>query len=270
MLDVKLSHILVRGRAVRHKAIVRLFSGVAPFILVNEYPKSGGTWLAQMLSAAIGRPFRRNEPIRIEHSVTHGHFLSPLGLRNAVVLWRDPRDMLVSLYYHCYFINEYGNSLLVSLMKDRSRFDDYSDIRTNLPTFIRLFSTGTISPSFTWPQFAKVWNERPGTVQTSYEALRRDTAGELAAVVLATTGLRLDPSRAKDVAAEFDFQSVRAAAQRSQRGGAEVLFVREGSLGGWKRHFSPESEAAIIEMGYLEPMRALGYDKGLFPSVGTT
>ncbi|MEW6037070.1 MAG: sulfotransferase domain-containing protein [Pseudomonadota bacterium] len=262
-----MNRMLVRVGALRHKTFIRLFSGVAPYYLVNEYPKSGGTWLAQMLAAATGLPFRRNQPIRFEPSVSHGHFLNPLGLRNIVVLWRDPRDLIVSFYYHCYFVNEHGNTLLVKLMKERSGFADYSNIRANLPAFIRLLSDWPVSPSFNWPQFARVWIDRPGTIQTSYEALRRDTPTELTHVIHALTGHSLDSARVREVVAEFDFNRVKAKAGRNRPQGTEVSFVREGALGGWKQHFTLDAETALRECGYLSAMQALGYSDGGHPSL---
>lgn len=264
------SRLAVRAHAFRHKAFVRLFSGIAPYYVVNEYPKSGGTWLAQMLAAAMALPFRRNEPVRLERSVTHGHFLGTFGLRNTVVLWRDPRDLIVSFYYHCYFIKEHGNSLLIELMKDRSRFSDYSDIRTNLPAFIHLISTHPVSPSFDWPDFARVWLKRPGTVQTTYEGLRANTPRELQRIVQALTGQPLDTARAHEVAAQFEFSRVKADADRKRTRTDEVSFVREGAVGGWKRHFSPEAEAALAEEGYFDAMRVLGYLDRSSPSQATS
>lgn len=246
-----------RAFAVRHKAFVRLLSGVMPYYLVNEFPKSGGTWLAQMLSDALGVPFRRNRPIRLERSVTHGHFLDPRGLRNVVVLWRDPRDLMVSFYHHCYFVNEHHNAQLVSLIKERLPFDDYTDVRANLPAFIRFMSTTPVTPSFTWPQFAAIWAGRPGTVQISYEALREDTAGELARIVEALTGERLARETAESVAARQSFARAKARAAASMKKGVEMSFVREGSVGGWRRHFTEEAEAEMAD--YKDAMQRLGY-----------
>lgn len=256
---MSVARIRARWPAARHKAFVRGFSGLAPYYLVNEFPKSGGTWLAQMLSDALDVPFRRNAPIRLERSVTHGHFLSPLGLRNVVVLWRDPRDLLVSFYYHCYFVNEHQNAELVRLMKARCPFDDYTDIRGNLPDFIRFISQNPISPSFTWPEFARAWAHRPGTVHTSYEALRADTPGELARVAEALTGTSLPEGRAAEVAEQHSFARAKQAAEQERPADAELSFVREGALGGWRRHFTPEAEAALCQGGYAEAMRGLGY-----------
>lgn len=249
-----------RWPAVRHKAFVRGLSGLAPYYLVNEFPKSGGTWLAEMLSDALDVPFRRNAPIRLEHSVTHGHFLNPIALRNVVVLWRDPRDLLVSFYFHCYFVNEHHNAALVRLMKAHCPFENYTDIRANLPAFIHFVSQTPISPSFTWPEFARVWAHRPGTVQTSYEALRADTPGELARVAEALTGTPLHEGRAADVAEQHSFARAKQAAEQERPADAELSFVREGALGGWRRHFTADAEAALREGGYAEAMRGLGYE----------
>jgi sulfotransferase family protein len=256
---VSFSGIKRRWPAVRHKAFVRGLSGFAPYYVINEFPKSGGTWLALMLSDALDLPFRRNAPIRLERAITHGHFLSPIGLHNVVVLWRDPRDILVSFYYHCYFLNEHSNAALVRLMKARCPFDDYTDVRNNLPTFIRFLSEAPVSPSFTWPQFAAIWTGRKGTVQTSYEALRADTPRELARIAEALTGVPLPTDRALEVSERHSFARAKQAADQVTPAHAEVSFVREGSLGGWRRYFTPHVDAALRDGGFEAPMRLLAY-----------
>ncbi len=222
-----------------------------PYYVVNEFPKSGGTWLAQMLADALELPFRRNKPIRLEKCVTHGHFLNPTGIRNVVVLWRDPRDVIVSLYHHSYFVNEHSNRLLVQLMKERLPFDDYRDVRNNLPEFIQFISTNPITPRFTWSQFVDVWLERPGTVQTSYEELRQDAAGTLWRIVMELTGRELPKDRCVTIAENHSFERAKErAAVLSTKPGVEMSFVRDGSVGGWRNYFSDE---AIEEMNNCYP-----------------
>lgn len=245
--------------AVRHKSYVRLFSGVAPYYLVNEFPKSGGSWLAQMLADALEAPFRRNEPIRYERAVTHGHFLHPAGLHNVVVMWRDPRDVLVSFYYHCYFLNEHNNAPLVRLMKDRCPFDDYTDIRANLPAFVRFVSESPVSPGFTWPDFARVWAGRAGVVHTSYEVLRADTPGELTRVIHGLTGTSISAARAVEVAEKYSFVRAKQAAETTRRSKTELSFVREGALGGWRKHFTQDAEQMLSAFEYHKSMRIVGY-----------
>lgn len=247
-----------KAYAARHKFYVRAFSGISPYFIVNEYPKSGGSWLANMLSDALDLPFRRNQPIRLEKSITHGHFLHPFGMRNVVVLWRDPRDVLVSFYYHCYFKNEHNNQLLVKMMKNHLPFDDYGDIRSNLPDFIKFISENPLSPRFSWVQFARVWAHRPGTVQTSYEMLRKDTPDELGRVIEKLTGLKIPEKELELVADKHSFAKAKVAA--SKEIGAEMSFVREGALGGWRKHFSEECVRVLTEKGYYKCMSLLSYD----------
>jgi Sulfotransferase domain len=260
------SLLILRDRAMtaRHKAYVHLLGTLAPYYVVNEFPKSGGTWLTLMLADALALPFRRNEPIRFEKSLVHGHFLNPGALRHIVVMWRDPRDLLVSLYHHCYFVSEfaevlYGNKKIVDAMREALPFDDYEDVRANLPAFIRFASTTPIAPRFSWPAFADKWAGRPGTVQTSYERLRADTVGELVSVCKALAGIDLPSARAEQIAESRSFARAKAAAEQALPAGAQKSFIREGAVGGWRNQFSDEALQALDDCNYRGAMRALGY-----------
>ena len=258
--------IVLRDRlyTARNKAYVRLFARSVPFYVVNEFPKSGGTWLTQMMSDAMDLPFHRNAFVKLERAVIHGHYLNPIGLGNVVVLWRDPRDVIVSFYHHCYFVSEYadvmfGNRQLVSLMKERCPFADYNDVRTNLPAFIRFISTTPVAPRYSWAKFVSIWANRPGTIQTSYEALRADTAGELTRIIKAVSGQDLSPEHAAQVAEAHSFARAKAAADRNKTASTERSFVREGSVGGWQTQFSDAALQELVKCGYTEGIRRLSY-----------
>lgn len=248
----------------RNKLYVRLGNRLIPYYLVNEFPKSGGTWLSQMLASALELPFRRNDLVRFEPSIVHGHYLNPALLRNVVIIWRDPRDLIVSFYYHSYYVAEFndrkfGNKHLVTLMKERCPFSDYEDIRSNLPRFIDFISTDPVAPRYTWPDFVYRWAHRDDVVQTRYEALRADTTGELARIVQGLTGNHLAPERASEIAERYSFARAKARAEAEHYPGAEKSFVREGSLGGWRRHFTPVAEQRLEQFGYLDALKRLGY-----------
>lgn len=248
-----------RVHAAREKLYCRLFSGCLPYYIVNEYPKSGGTWLAKMVAEAVRIPFRQNGRIEIEHSVVHSHLLYPAGLKNVVVLWRDPRDVLVSFYFHCYFVNERRNHLLVELMKKKCPFQDYGDVRENLPRFTSFVSRNPVSPSFSWVKFASIWAGRPNTVQTTYEALRKDCAGELTRVVGDLTGQELTREYVTRIIDNNSFAKAKAEAELARRRNTEVSFIREGSIGGWKKYCTPAFLNTLEAEGYFPAMEALGY-----------
>ena len=252
-------HIGHKVLAVRHKAYNHLFSRIAPYYLVNEYPKSGGTWLAEMLAEAMGLPFRRNCPVRFEKAVTHGHFYYR-GFLKPILLWRDPRDIIVSYYFHCYFKNEHGNEMFVEHMKRHCSFEDYNSVRNNLPTFIRSITEKPPSPRFSWPQFAKIWLKQKSVISVKYENLRSNPVCELQRILDYTCGrgvVSIDLISSIAHRHSFDEKKKRLAEKTVSK--PEVSFLRRGVVGGWKEYFDIKSENELARGNYLRYMRSLGY-----------
>lgn len=48
---------------------------IFPLYMVNEYPKSGGSWVGEMLGDAFGVPFPRNRLPILRSSIMHGHVM---------------------------------------------------------------------------------------------------------------------------------------------------------------------------------------------------
>ena len=192
-----------------------------------------------------------------------GHFLRPGGLKNTVVVWRDGRDVMVSLYHHCYFKFEDRpyNHGLVDLMRRIHPFEDYEAVAENLPAFIEQQFGSPMTPLFTWTRFAEVWAGRPGVVHTSYEALRREAEPELGRIVAELTGEPADPEAIAAAVERHSFERQKAAI-----GDARRSFVRKGSVGDWKNLYTPELSRRFEELagGALD---ALGYprDQRLHP-----
>jgi hypothetical protein len=84
-------------------------------------------------------------------------------------------------------------------------------------------------------------------------------------IAQALTGQPIDLKYAQKVADEFDFRRVKAQADLNRPSGTEIPFVREGSLGGWKNHFSEEAMIALADNGYLDAMKKLSYMDGSYP-----
>ena len=238
--------------------MVHLLPGVVPLYVVNEFPKCGGTWVGQMLGRALDVPFPRNRLPVLRPSIMHGHYLSPFGMMNTTVAWRDGRDVMVSWYHHCLFPNDRYNSVLVELTRKDLAFADYEDVRGNLSTFIEYAFTRQRHPGFSWAQFVRRWHGRKeGVVHTSYEALRQDTAGELVRISRELAGRDLDPERAREIADEFSF-----ARQSGRKPGQEnkSSFIRKGVVGDWRNQFGPEARAAFDRYAG-EELILLGYER---------
>ena len=170
--------------------LVHLLSGALPLYVVNEFPKSGGTWVGQMLGRALGVPFPRNRLPVLRTSIMHGHYLSPFGIKNAVVVWRDGRDVMVS-WYHQQLVPHEWNELQVRRSRRELALEDYEDVYTNLPAFIEYAFRRPHSPRFSWADFVRRWHGRKGAIHVRYEDLHEETAGELRRIVRELTGMRL-------------------------------------------------------------------------------
>src|ERR687898_3567402 len=172
---------LVRG------GMVHLLSGPLGLYVINEFPKSGGTWVGQMLGRALGVPFPRNRLPAPRPSIMHGHYLSPWGIRNVVVVWRDGRDVMVS-WYHQQLIPHEWNRAQVARSRRELPLEDYDDVYENLPAFIEYGFTRPHSPGFSWRDFVRRWHSHKEAVHVRYEDLRHDTTGELRRTVRELAG----------------------------------------------------------------------------------
>lgn len=236
--------------------MVRPLSGILPSYTVSEYPKCGGSWLGQMLGSALEIPYPRNRFPTSKSNIMHGHYLHPFGMNNVVVLWRDPRDVMVSLYYHSYFETNHENGRMVSIMRRNLPFKDYDDIRANLPQFIKNSYLNPITPRFSYTQFIENWHGRDGVTYSSYEKLRADTPGELQYLSRMLTGKPLARARAEEIAQEYSFER-----QSNRKPGVEDKnsFLRSGIIGGWVRHFSSEARAVMRDVAQSD-LELLGYE----------
>jgi len=236
--------------------LVHLLSGALPLYVVNEFPKSGGTWVGQMLGRALDVPFPRNRLPVFRPSIMHGHYLSPRGMKNVVVAWRDGRDVMVS-WYHQQLISHEWNELQVARSQRELPLEDYEDVYANLPAFIEYASTRPHSPSFSWADFVRRWHDRKDVVHVRYEDLRTDTAGELQRIVRGLAGKQLSPQETSAIAREFSFER-----QAGRQPGEEDSrsFLRKGVVGDWRNHFSPETRE-IFDRYAGEELILLGYER---------
>ncbi|GBC62208.1 hypothetical protein DENIS_3177 [Desulfonema ishimotonii] len=239
---------------VRHFMIYNLANRI-PLYIITEYPKSGGSWVGQMLEKALEVPFPRNRFPVFGKSIMHGHYLNPGKMKNVVVVWRDGRDVLVSWYYHCLFVHEYGNERIVRRTRRELAFESYENIRANLPRFIEYAFTRQPNPHFSWTDFVGKWAGRRDVIHVRYEDIHSDTAGELRRIILELGGRSVSPKTAEQIAREFSF------ARQSREGRSRgKSFLRKGIVGDWRNHFSAEARIAFDRYAGDALIR-LGYEK---------
>ena len=245
-----------RANELVRAGMVHLLSGRMPLYVVNEFPKSGGTWVGQMLGRALGVPFPRNRFPVPTTSIMHGHYLRPWGMQNVVVVWRDGRDVMVSWYHQLLLPHEF-NGRQVARSRKELPLRDYGDVYSNLPAFIEYSFTRPHSPAFSWTDFVRRWHARKNAVHVRYEDLRGDTAGELQRMVAELTGKTLSLDEAGVIAQEFSFERQSGRPSGEENRGS---FLRKGIVGDWRNRFSPEARR-VFDRYAGEELISLGYER---------
>ena len=232
-------------------------SVLSQLYVVNEYPKSGGSWIGEMLSESLGIPFPRNRLPILGPSILHGHMMHSWNMNNVVLVWRDGRDVLVSQYYHYLFHNDRGNSRLVNQCRSDLNFSDYSDIQTHLPKFMEYVYETKKHPRMSWKDFGDHWLSEPDCINVRYEDFRLDPVSAMKDLLTRLQGKEPELDLVRRV---VDSQSFEAKSGRRPGEENQSSFLRKGVVGDWQNHFSLECRQKFnIYAG--KQLINLGYEK---------
>ncbi len=254
----------------------RLIGAVAgeriPLYYVCEYPKSGGTWLGQMLAEYLGVDFPQKNRVPIVHpAVVHNHWPYTPGLRRVFYLYRDGRDVMTSLYFH----RMRALQAAAGRHPDQAFWERYlgrgfdpDASRRNMARFIEGEVARPRSSRLTWPEHVRQWAfGRPHVVTLTYEQLLADAVSTLERVLPAHTGEPFDRERAAAIVDKFSFKR-----QTGRRAGTEdrKSFLRKGVAGDWVNHFDRAAGERfdrlagdlLVELGYADDRRWYHYLPG--------
>lgn len=252
----------IKFYGLKRKLIWSLLSDFLGVYLVAEYPKSGGTWYAQMLADYLELPFPRNtlKP-SFERCVLHGHERpSKRGRSKCTVVLRDGRDIMVSFYYHHLFYNEWNHHASVDKHRKRLNFKDIDDIYENLPVFIEYMNKDWASKfnHFTWAEFINEWliNKSSRTI-VKYEDLLLNPLDTMTRALDSLGVVDVDRSKLNKIIARYSFENLSGREKGVENKGS---FVRKGISGDWKNNFSKEAKEvfhyysgeALISSSYEE------------------
>ncbi len=244
-----------------------------PVFLVNEYPKSGGTWLGQMISTYLDIPFPRNSRPAYQTSMFHGHYLprkSMNYLNKLFFLIRDGRDVVISLYFHMLFENE-KNKLspnAVSYYRNLVKFKDYSDVGSNLTHFIDFIynfkhpKARKFEDEGNWTSFNKLWLNQSFISKdkiaiVKYEDLLKNTYKEMYSILSTLNLSNIQEEKLKTIVEMYKFEN-----QAKRKRGIENKnsFLRKGISGDWRNYFNKES-AEKFDIFAGDMLNQLGYEK---------
>ena len=226
-------------------------------LVVNEFPKSGGTWLTRLLSDSLALPFAEHRLPHFGNQIFQGHFIRRGLKKKTVLLWRDGRDVLVSQYYHSLFYNRYGNRSLVDRTRADLKFSDFSDVKANLHGFLEYLNQGRGFPRYTWSAFVDVWHNEPSALHLKYENLFDEPEKSLD-TLLKQVGTPLAETLISGIVERHRLKPKnhdKSAGQDSDY----VPHARKGGYGGWREVFTATTARKFREVAG-EQLLLLGYE----------
>ena len=249
----------IRIAAFKRLAMWHVMAKPLNLVLVTEFPKAGGSWFCQMIAEATALPFPRNVTPHMESCVLHGHHLPRLRFGKTIAVVRDGRDIAVSAYFHFLFENERNSPFSVRRHRARCGFDDYMDVRTNLPAFIEyLFgSYARERTGFTWSEFGRACRQMESVHIVRYEDLLADPAKALGEALVFLG--RAVPSAESMAAIVDSYSFVTQRAALPSASAESPSFLRRGVAGDWRNHFTEEARLVFARHGGAE-LEALGYE----------
>ncbi len=233
------------------------FRKAVPLMFVLGYPKSGTSWVCQLLADYFRLPFPQHSILPIGFpAVVHGHEIPTNKFPIGVYVVRDGRDVMVSSYFHM------RGDLLAG-----GKFNRYSAVfrtldlnapaQENLPKFIESQAAVPLCRDGNWGKHVTSYFElaQPGLKLLRYEALRSDPNAAFAALVEAMTDSPADEEQVASSIERFSFERLAGRSPNSENSNS---YLRKGVIGDWRNHFSREAARmfdkhfgnALIQCGY--------------------
>lgn len=234
-------------------------------VFLSEYPKSGGSWLGNMLAEALDVPFPTHSPIpRVGPCVFHNHWGPTRRLHRVIYLMRDGRDTMVSLYFHRMraIATELDRPFNVAMKRRYEKLFgagfDTDDTHAHLGKFIESEMLHPRMSRLHWGDHVLGWlsmRDRLSSV-VMYENLRADPAGEMQRI---TSGLDLniDAENVRQTVDRFSFSKMAGGRQPGHEN--RQSFIRKGVVGDWRNHFNREA-GEIFDHFAGDALVAAGYE----------
>jgi hypothetical protein len=224
-----------------------------PYYAIFEYPKSGGSWLGDMLSDLLNVPFPRNKFPILSPSIMHTHRLENINLKKAVVLWRDPRDIFISEFYHSTHFSERNNGVLVQKTRSAIGYSDELSVEELMSNFI--FYKKKQKGHKNWINFFNKFYGNHRYIHVKYEQLLEDGASILGDI-LEYYGASAEPHLIKHVVEKNTFKNLTG---RDAGGEDRSSFLRKGIAGDWKNYVNNPVISDFFD-GYNPYIKKLNYE----------
>ncbi len=255
MSDSLLAQTLKRAANQGTRLLSLHYGAKFPFYYVVEYPRSGGTWIAHMLSDYLQIPLPKHSllPIACE-AVLHSHWTYNRRLHNPIYVLRDGRDVAVSMMF-------YAMRRIKTMRYYEKRFPSLvhmktGDYRGTLPRFLIEWFEHPAGCRLSWPDHVRQWAFQDNIILVRYEDFNRDARSAFRALLGELNQQPLDDDLLCMSVEKFAFQR-----QTRRKIGQEDVTSnkRKGVVGDWRNYFSFEA-AEIFEHYTKGLLFELGYE----------
>jgi len=244
-------------------ALGRWFPNAVPLVYVTGFPKSGTTWVTQMVADVLQLPYPRLSILPVGcPAVVHGHQAVSPGFRRCVYVIRDGRDVMASLYFHLARSIPSGDRPTLTSRQKRwfPGLRNKESVAENLPAFIEnQMKRPHASRGMNWGQHVARFLDcgRNDVPFVRFEELLLRPNETLATAVCPLTDETIDPARIRVTADKFSFK---AQSGRPRGNEDRSSFLRSGTAGSWRKHFGREA-AEIFDHYCGEQLVAAGYEQ---------
>lgn len=234
-------------------------------VTVVEYPKAGGTWIGKVLASCLDIPFVGGGVfLPVIPCVIRTHWVVNANLAPCVVVIRDPRDVMVSLFHHR--IKNMSNTPL-----RQAKFDqlfegglEITKIKDQMNEFVNVeFNDPRYGAHVNWSSFAdsvqdeitKAQLSNSSVILVKYEDMISDPSGCIQAV-LQDLGYEL-PLPLTETALRLHDKSW--GNKNYVNNPNETTHVRSANTGGWRSVFNCQSGRTLA--GHCNPqLLQMGYE----------
>ncbi len=225
-----------------------------PFYYVVEYPRSGGTWIAHLLSDYLQIPLPKHSLLPIAcRAVIHNHWKYHRRLSRPVYVLRDGRDVAVSMMF--YALRRLGDGYYARRFPSLLKIDD-NNHRQVMPLFLREWFEHPAGCRISWPRHVRQWAFREHVIVVRYEDFNRDSLSALCDLLHKLNVNNVDEQLLTMTVKKFSFQQ-----QTKRKAGEEDVTSnkRKGVVGDWRNYFSKEA-AEMFERHTRGLLTELGYE----------
>ncbi|MFX0142149.1 MAG: sulfotransferase domain-containing protein [Candidatus Hodarchaeota archaeon] len=219
------------------------------FIQIIEHQKSGGSWLARILSDYFDCTFYSSQSIGWMKKKgivrIHPRYQYTGKSSNQIYVLRDGRDVLTSYYFHMFYRLEISQS---------KYFEDINNIKANMSKYLEMYYRNKLNNKIIWDSHVIYWTKIVKHI-VRYEDLLVDTFGTVKRLIEEMQEKSVDERKLKSAIEKNDFKKLSG---RTKGEEDSKSFFRKGISGDWKNYFNNKSArifnkfsgATLIKFGY--------------------